>query len=402
MKYDFTSVIDRRGMDALAVECGVKHWGAEPDAPDEGYDFIPMWVADMNFATCPAVTDAIIERVKHPLFGYYRPRPEYFDSIIRWQTERHGYKDLKREYIAYENGVHGCIVSCVNVLSRPGDPIFVHRPTYIGFNADIQGQGRVPVYSDLVKDENGVYRMDYEDMDRKLRENHVHLAIFCSPHNPAGRVWERWELEKAMEVFERNECFVISDEIWSDICYQGHPHTPTVMVNGWSREHAVSIYALSKTFNLAAMCGSYHVIYSDYLRDRISAYSARTAYNEQNVLTMHALLGAYSPAGYEWVDELNTVLEENARIMHEAITSIDGVEATMPEGTYMMFVDLTGYCERTGRTHDEVLKAGWKYGVGWQDGNAFGGTCHLRLNLASPTARIKEACDRIKELVLVD
>ncbi len=404
MKYDFTSIIDRVGKDATAVECvGHKMWGNEPDAPKEGFDFIPMWVADMNFATCPAVTAAIAERIKHPLFGYYRPRPEYFESIIQWQTTRHGHQGLVAEHIGYENGVHGCITSAVNVLSRPGDSILIHRPTYVGFAADIEFQGRVPVYTDLVKDENGIYRMDYADMDAKLKANNIHLAIFCSPHNPAGRVWERWELEKAMEVFEANDCYVISDEIWADIHYTGHPHIPTQMTNKWAKQHTVAVYALSKTFNLAGMSPSYHIIYNKYLRDRVGKYGTMTRYNAQNVLSMHALLGAYSKVGHKWVDELNQVLEQNCRYVCDYLnTNFEGVSVTMAEGTYMLFVDFAGYCERTGKNVGEILKAGWDVGVGWQDGRAFGGPTHIRMNVALPLSRVQEACDRLGKYVLVD
>lgn len=403
MKYDFTSIIDRAGKDATAVDSvGHKMWGNEPDAPKEGFDFIPMWVADMNFATCPAVTDAIAERVRHPLFGYYRTRPEYFESIIRWQTVRHGHQGLAAEHIGYENGVHGGITSAVNVLSRPGDGILIHRPTYVGFAADIEFQGRVPVYTDLVKDENGIYRMDYEDMDRKLKANGIHLAVFCSPHNPAGRVWERWELEKAMEIFEANDCYVISDEIWADIHYAGHPHIPTQMTNEWAKQHVVAVYALSKTFNLAGMAPSYHIIYSKYLRDRVGKYGTMTRYNAQNVLSMHALLGAYSEAGCEWVDELNQVLEQNCRYVCDFLNAVEGVSVTMAEGTYMLFVDFAGYCRRTGREVGEILKAGWDVGVGWQDGRAFGGATHIRMNVALPLSRVKEACDRLDRYVLTD
>lgn len=405
MKYDFTSIMDRRGKDALAID-GIgenKVWGNEPDAPKEGFDFIPMWVADMNFPTCPSVTETIMERLRHPAFGYFRPSEEYYNSIIRWQEEHFGITGLKKEHIGYENGVHGCVTSAVNVLSEPGEKILIHSPFYLGFTSDIEGLGRKSVYSPLKKDEEGIWRMDYEDMDRKLKENHIHLAIFCSPHNPCGRVWERWELEKAMEVYEANNCYVISDEIWADLTFSGHRHIPTQSINEWAREHVIAVYAPSKTFNLAGMIGSYHVIYGSYLRDRITRYGDGTHYNEMNDLSMHALIGAYKPEGSEWLRELRTVLEENARY---AVTftkeHFHGVDVSMPQGTYMIFLDCTEYCQKTGMTIEELLKAGWDVGVGWQDGRPFGGACHIRMNLASPMSRIEEAFARLEKYVFIN
>lgn len=388
-------------MDAAAVDSiGQKSWGNEPDAPREGFDAIPMWVADMNFATCPAVTDAIINRTRHPLFGYFWPTDSYYDSIINWQNARHGYKDLKKEYIGYENGVHGCVSSVVEVLSAPGDRILVHAPVYVGFSSDVEGLGRTSVYSQLKRDENGIWRMDYEDMDAKLKKYNIHLAIFCSPHNPAGRVWERWELEKAMEVYEANDCYVISDEIWSDITYTGHPHTPTLMVNDWAREHTVAVYAPSKTFNLAGLVGSYHIIYNKYLRDRVDHQAQSTHYNMMNVLSMHALIGAYSKDGAEWADELCQVLEGNVKYAYEHIRDhYDGITAAMPQGTYMIFLDCTKWCETHKKSLDELLRAGWDVGVAWQDGRGFQGPCHIRMNLASPFSRIQEAFERLDKYV---
>ena len=401
MKFDFTSIIDRVGKDASAVESvGIKRWGAEPDAPQEGFDFIPMWVADMNFATSPSVTEAIIARASHPLFGYFGTRKEYFDSIIRWQEAHHKVTGLTAEAIGYENGVHGCVTSAIQVLTKPGDKVLLHSPVYIGFSADVDALGRTSVYSPLKKDENGIYRMDFEDMDAKIKANNIHTVIFCSPHNPAGRVWERWELEKAMEVYERNECFVISDEIWADITYTGHQHIPTQMVNDWARNHTVAVYAPSKTFNLAGMVGSYHIIYSKYLRDRITAFGSATHYNSQNVLSMHALIGAYNETGAEWVEELKQVLEQNCRYATDYIQQhFKGVDVTMPQGTYMLFLDLTEYCAEHGKTLDDMLKAGWAVGVGWQDGRGFKGPCHIRMNVALPFSRVQEAFDRLDKYV---
>ena len=404
MKYDFTSIMDRRGRDALAVDAigADKIWGNEPDAPKPGFDVIPMWVADMNFPTCPTVPAAIIARAKHPAYGYFRPTDAYFNQIIDWQAKRYGVSDLTKEVIGYENGVHGCVTSAVEVLSKPGDSILIHSPTYVGFSADIEGIGRTSVFSQLKRDNDGTWRMDFEDMDAKLKAYHIHLAVFCSPHNPTGRVWERWELEKAMNVFKENECYVISDEIWADLTFYGHRHIPTPMVNKWSHQHSIAVYAPSKTFNLSGLIGSYHVIYSPYLRDRLNSYASATHYNEMNVLSMHALFGAYCSEGHIWVDELRQVLEENAKFAYNYIqTHFDGVDAAMPQGTYMIFLDCGGYCRRTGKTMDELVKAGWDFGVGWQDGRAFHGPTHIRMNLALPFSRVREAFERLDKYVFL-
>ena len=404
MKYDFTSIIDRRGMDATAYDSVGKYkWGIEPSLPKEGFDFIPMWVADMNFPTSPSVTEAIIKRASHPLFGYFNYSDEYYQSIIDWRQAGGYHQDLEQKHIGYENGVHGFLASAVQTLSKPGDPILLHSPVYVGFNEDVEGLGRRSVFSPLVQDADGTYRMDYEDMDRKIKENGIRLAIFCSPHNPSGRVWELSELERALEVFEANDVTVLSDEIWADLVFPGYTHIPLQCVNAWAREHVCASYAPSKTFNLAGLIGSYHIIYNDELRRSIRHHGLDTHYNEMNVLSMHALIGAYSAEGREWVDELLSVLQSNAAFTYDYIrTHFPGIRVQMPEGTYMLFLDLTDYCAASGRTLEEVLHAGWDVGVGWQDGRQFEGPCHIRLNLASPRSRIEEALSRMQKYVFTD
>ena len=312
MKYDFTTIMDRRGQDAVAVD-GLTDTptGMAPTKPAEGFDAIPMWVADMNFPVVPTVPEALIERARQPHFGYFEPRDEYFQSIIRWHETRNGVTGLRPEHIGYENGVLGGVVSTLQAFARPGDAVLLHSPTYIGFTGSIENAGFKIVHSPLVRDEAGVWRMDYADMERKLAEHKIHVAVMCSPHNPCGRVWERTELEQAMELYRKYDCVVISDEIWSDIILPGHTHTPTQSVSEDARQRTVALYAPSKTFNLAGLVGSYHIIYNDYLRDRVVAASSKAHYNEMNVLSMHALIGAYKPEGYEWVDELREVLGKN-------------------------------------------------------------------------------------------
>ena len=402
MKYDFTSVIDRRGMDSIAVEppdtspyrSGIELKGVE--------DHIPMWVADMNFPTVPSVAQAIITRTQHPLYGYFTPRDEYFDGIIRWHRTRNNVTQLEREHIGYENGVLGGVVNALRVLCSQGDKVLLHSPTYVGFTGVLSNNGYQAVHSPLVRDGQGVWRMDYADMEEKLKRHKIHAAIFCSPHNPCGRVWERWEIERAMEIFRENEVFVISDEIWSDILLFGNRHIPTQSVSEDARNRVIALYAPSKTFNLAGLIGSYHIVYNKYLRERLRKQSSLSHYNSMNLLSMYAQIGAYSQEGQEWVDELCQVLSENVDYACRYIAQhFEGVEVSRPQGTYMLYLDCSQWCRTHGKTIDELQRAGYEAGVDWQDGRPFFLPDSIRMNLALPHARVREAFERLRRYVFV-
>ena len=400
MTYDFTSIMDRHGKDAIAVDGLGAEPGFAPDPPKEGFDVIPMWVADMNFPTVPTIPEAIIERAKHPAFGYFNPTDEYYNAIINWQHTRNGVEGLTAEDIGYENGVLGGVVSTLTAFAAPGDAVLLHSPTYVGFTSCIENNGYHIVHSPLKKDEQGVWRMDFEDMDRKLKEHYIHVAVFCSPHNPCGRVWEKWEIEKAMEVYKENDCVVISDEIWSDLILSGHKHIPTQSVSEDARNRTAAFYAPSKTFNLAGLVGSYHIIYNKYLRDRIVAKGSKAHYNDMNVLSMHALIGAYKPQGQEWVDELRQVLTGNVDYAYDYIRQhFEGVELSKPQGTYMLFLDCTQWCKNHDLSLDQLLKRAWDVGVAVQDGRQFKAPCAIRMNLALPLSRVQEAMDRLDKYV---
>lgn len=400
MKYDFTSIIDRRGQDAEAVDALGTSRGASPGKPKEGFDAIPMWIADMNFPTIPTVPKAIMQRTLHPAYGYFSPTDEYFQSIIRWQESRNGVSRLTKECIGYENGVLGGLISALNCFCSRGEKILVHSPTYIGFTRSLSNNGYTIVHSPLFQDQSGIWRMDYQDMERKLKEENIHAAILCSPHNPCGRVWERQELEQAMELFKKYNVFVVSDEIWSDLTLEGYQHVPTQMVSEDARQRTIALYAPSKTFNLAGLVGSYHIIYNPWLQDRMEKESSLSYYNNMNVLSMHALIGAYCPEGHVWVDELRQVLTKNIDYGYRYICEhFKGVETTRPEGTYLLFADCTKWCRDHGKTIDELEQACWDVGVAVQDGRSFHGPCHLRMNLALPFSRIQEAFDRMDRYV---
>ena len=398
MTYDFTSIMDRKGKDALAVDALGNGWA--PGLPREGFDPIPMWVADMNFPTVPAVCEAIRTRIEHPAFGYFDPRREYFDAIIDWQSRRNGVTGLEPCHIGYENGVLGGILSALGTFCSRGDNVLINAPVYMGFMGSLTNAGYHLIQSPLRLDEAGIWRLDLEDMEKKIVEHRIRAALFCSPHNPTGRVWERWEIEAVMALYQKHDVYVVSDEIWSDIILEGHKHIPTQSVSEDARMRTVAMYAPSKTFNLAGLIGSYRIIYNPRLRDRVDKESSLSHYNNMNVLSMYALLGAYGEEGHRWVDELRAVLTENVNYAYDFLTTrVKGVQVARPQGTYMLFPDFTEWLEERGMTLPELLKAGWDVGVAWQDGTQHGGCNQIRLNVALPLARVKEAFARLERYV---
>ena len=398
MKYDFETMPDRRGRDAIAIDA-IGQEGA-PGAPKEGFDPIPMWIADMNFAVCPTIQEAIIRRAEHPAFGYYQISDAYYQSIIRWQETRNGVTGLEKKHIGYENGVLGGVVSTLNVLCSRGGPVLLQSPRYVGFTHALENNGYQIIDNPLVRDKDGVWRLDYEDMERKIVEHHIHATIFCNPHNPCGRVWEPEEIRRAMEIFEKHDVWVVSDEIWSDLLLNGCRHTPVQSVCDYARSHTAAFYAPSKTFNLAGLVGSYHIIYNDCLRDRQAKESSLSMYNMMNVLSMHSLIGAYTPEGQDWVDQLCGVLSGNANYAYDFIRDhFPGVTLMKPEGTYMLFLNCEGWCRGHGLTIDELLKQGTDVGVAWQPGRLFNDPWSIRMNLALPLHKVREAFDRLARYV---
>lgn len=402
MKFKFNEMLERHGKDAIAVDGLGTVPGMSPDKPKDGFDAIPMWVADMNFATAPSIQDAIIERVKHPAFGYFTPTDEYFNAIINWHKDRKNVTDIKPCHIGYENGVLGGVISALNVFCSKGDKVLVHSPTYIGFTMSLVNNGYNIIHSELIKDENGKWVMDYEDMEKKIVDEKISATIMCNPHNPTGRVWTKDELKKAVDIFEKHNVKIVSDEIWSDILVNGSVQTPTQQVSPYAHENTVALYAPSKTFNLAGLVGSYHIIYNEYLRNRILKESSLPHYNDMNVLSMHALIGAYSKTGNEWTDELKEVISKNVNYAYDFIKdNFKGVSLSKPEGTYMLFLDFEEYCKEKNIDVGEILKKGWDVGVAYQDGRPFNGKYSIRMNLALPFEKVKEALDRLKKYVIL-
>ena len=397
MKYDFTSILDRRGKDAAAYDNVGAHVIA-PARPKEGFDIIPMWVADMNFPVVPTITEAIIARAQHPSFGYFFPTDKYYDSIVQWHEKRNGVTGLTKEHIGYENGVLGGVVSALNVLCSRGDNVLVHSPTYSGFTSCLTNAGYSIVLSPLVQDEQGIWRMDFEDMEKKIVANHIHTALFCSPHNPTGRVWERWELEKAMEIFQRHGVYVISDEIWSDIIRPGQKHIPTQMVNSYAKEHTVGLYAPSKTFNLAGLQISNIFVPNPELRKKLLKEIAAAGYSQVGLMGLVACQAAYEE-GAEWLAQLKAYLEENRKFVKAYLEEhLPEIRLIEPEGTYLLWLDFKAlHLNEKELEHLIVDKAHL-----WLDSGAmFGpdGEGFERINIACPRATVEKALKQLEAAI---
>ena len=390
MKYNFDEVIDRKGTHAVKVERLPK--GADKDS-------LSLWIADMDFACAEPILKALHERIDRKIFGYTMyDADECMDAVTGWMKKRYGWNE-SRENLFFCPGIVAAYAALINLLTEPGDGIVLQRPIYYPFTNKANSNGRVPVDNALIY-ENGAYRIDFEDLDKKMADPANKVLVVCSPHNPTGRVWEREEIEKAMEIYKANECVVISDEIWSDLTLPGFKHIPTQSVSKDARERTIALYAPSKTFNLAGLVGSYHIIYNRMLRDRVEKASSLSHYNSPNVLSVHALIGAYRPEGYQWVDELREVLKSNADYAYNYILEhFKGVKLSKPEGTYMLYLDCEEWCKEHDTDMDTLLKAGVAVGVIWQDGRPFHRPYAIRLNLALPHVLVKEAFDRMDKYV---
>ncbi len=393
-KQFFDKVWDRWGNDALKWDM-LKMEGSPFYTDVSKEEALPMWVADMDFATAPSVVKALQERVDHPLYGYFMLPDRYINAVASWQKTHFGTEGLKRENIMYQNSVLGGIATFIYAYSQPGDNILVNSATYTGFQGTVKNAGRFLVYSDLKQDEEGIYRLDLADMEEKIIKNNISLYIFCSPHNPTGRVWTFEEIQAVVDLCKKHNVFILSDEIWADfIMEKGKKHIPTQSISQDAKKLAIGLYAPSKTFNLAGLVGAYSIIHCPVMNKKIAKVAASSHYNMLNVLSVHALIGAYE-GGSEYVKVMNEYIRENQEELYDFFTNkCTGVKTHLPEGTYLMWVDI----KDTGMNMDDVLAKLKEVGIIVNDGRTFHGQTHLRFNCACPNIYIKKVIQKLSKI----
>ncbi|MGI3169569.1 MalY/PatB family protein [Pseudooceanicola sp. C21-150M6] len=381
---NFDERIERRGThsakwDKMEDFCGVS---AE--------DGLPMWVADMDFRPPAGVRQAVVDYAGHGVFGYFGKDDDYLNAICWWMQNRHGW-EVDPGHIFSTHGLVNGTGLCVEAYTQPGDGVVMFTPIYHAFFRVIHAAGRKVVECPLALDD-GRYGFDFDAYDRQMTGNEK-LLVFCSPHNPGGRVWTREELEGVLEFARRHDLIIVSDEIHHDLVLPGNRHIPFATMPG-AAERLVMMSASTKTFNLAGMHTGNVIISDPDLRSAFEAKMGALGISP-NAFGKHMVTAAYTPEGAEWVDALMAYIDGNRKVFDAGLAKIPGVKPMRLEGTYLSWVDFAD----TGMTETEVARRIMKDAkIAVNQGGTFGagGATFERFNLATPRALVEEAVERMQ------
>ncbi|MFD2371965.1 MalY/PatB family protein [Brevibacillus sp. GCM10020057] len=383
--FDFDQRIDRTGTNSVKWEA------SHPDYNAEG--MLPLWVADMDFACPPAVTEALIKRASHPIYGYPMKQKVFYQALQEWIAKRFG-ASVEVSWMTSVAGVVPGIYVAIDAFSAPGEKVVIQTPVYHPFAIAIENRGRQVVRSSLVE-RDGHYDMDWEDLAQKLADPQVKLMLLCSPHNPVGRVWTKQELERLGSLCAEHGVIVLSDEIHADLVYEKGSHTPFFALPAELASQSVTFVAPSKTFNLAGLFTSYVLTPNERLLRMYKQTAAKLGNEHINLFGMEAAVAAYRH-GEQWLDELLAYLHGNARYLHEFLAQrIPEVTMNVPQATYLGWMDF----RRLGLEQadlNRVIRREAKLGL--NDGALFGeeGTGFQRINFACPRALLVEAMERLE------
>ncbi|MCC2233322.1 MalY/PatB family protein [Bacteroides hominis] len=381
MKYDFDEIISRRNSNSYK-------WDA---VMEEGV--LPMWVADMDFRTAPAVVEVLRKRMDHGIFGYTKVPPVYYDAIINWFTRRHGWQ-IDRDWIIYTSGVVPALSAIIKALTVPGDRVLVQTPVYNCFFSSIRNNGCEIVANPLVYT-NGTYRIDFDDLARKATDPKVRLLLLCNPHNPVGRVWTRAELMCIGEICLRNDVLVVADEIHCELVYSGHTYIPFASISDDFRNRSVTCTSPSKAFNLAGLQIANIFAADESVRVKIDKAINLNEVCDVNPFGVEALVAAYND-GEEWLEELKCYLSDNYLYMRTFFNKyLPQFPVVKLEGTYLVWVD----CSVLNRSSKEIAEILLKAEKLWiNEGSMYGeaGEGFIRINIACPRQILIDGLNRLK------
>lgn len=381
MTFDFDKLIERRGTNCVK-------WDT---AKEE--DVLPMWVADMDFKAAPAILEALKKRVEHGVFGYTLVPDSYYEAIINWFARRHNWQ-IDRSWIIYTTGVVPAVSCAIKALTLPGEKVLIQTPDYNCFFSSIKNNGCEVAENELVR-RGDSYEVDFEDFERQCADEKTTVFLLCNPHNPAGRVWTKEELERMNDICLAHGVRVISDEIHCELVMPGHRFTPFAAISDACRDNSVVLNSPTKAFNIAGLQIANIICADPAMRRRIDRAVNINEVCDVNPFGVVALQAAYNESE-EWLDSLNHYIWGNYLALKEFIAKeLPRLEVTRLEGTYLAWVDI----KATGLTSDEAYGKLMKEGrVYVNSGTMYGrraGEGYLRINLACPRATLLEGMKRM-------
>ena len=386
MKYNFDEIIERRGTNSYKWDL-VKEDGV-----------IPMWVADMDFQTAPCIIEALQKRVAHGIFGYTLVPDSYYEAIISWFSRRHQWK-IEKDWILYTSGVVPAISCCLKAICMPGEKVLVQTPVYNCFFSCITNSGCEVVENELKRVGNCTYDIDFEDFERKCADEKTTAFILCNPHNPAGRVWKKEELERINDICLRHGVKVIADEIHCELIMPGYQYTPFASISEACRDNCVVLNSPSKSFNIAGLQIANIICPDATLRRRINRAVNINEVCDVNPFGVIALQAAYNE-GEEWLDELNQYLYENYQAVKEFFnTELPQVRVTRLEGTYLVWLDILPFELSSYEAYEKLMNDGKVF---VNSGTMYGrkaGQGYLRLNIACPRKTLMQGLIRIARIL---
>lgn len=383
MKYDFDKTIDRRATNSYK-------WDSAPEG------VLPMWVADMDFRTAPAIIDSLQKRVAHGIFGYTRVPDAYYDAVTSWFSRRHGW-DIDREWIIYTSGVVPAVSAVIKALTVPGDKVIVQTPVYNCFFSSIRNNG-CEIVSNPLRRTVDTYEMDFDALERCAADPRAKVMLLCNPHNPAGRVWTPDELTRLGNICLRNGVTVVADEIHCELVYQGFKYTPFASLSDAFLHRSVTCVSPSKAFNIAGLQIANIVAFDNDLRSRIDKAININEVCDVNPFGVAATIAAYNE-GEEWLNQLVDYLHGNYEAMVEFCRrELPEFPITRLEGTYLVWMD----CSSLGMPSDALehallddarlwLNAGTMYGAE--------GEGYMRWNIACPRSVMLDGLNRFLNFV---